>query len=152
MSEQPETTAEEGDGKGMCCKSWSSTSTKCGYYLTFAAGLVIFVVGIVDLLELHVHFLIIGSLIILLCPLWIKDCSACLTDLKNPMRLSSTLIFLLFLGLTITIQIILDSKGLTITCGICLGISGIWYFLSFFETGQKACISCLKGCCCSEKE
>ena len=40
MSEQPETTTEEGDGKRMCCKNCSSMATKCGYYLTFADGLV----------------------------------------------------------------------------------------------------------------
>ena len=85
MSEQLETTAE-GDGKGMCYKNCSSTTTKYGYYLTFVAVLVIFAVGIADLFQGNVYFLIIGSLVILCCPLWIKDYSSCLTDLKNQMR------------------------------------------------------------------
>ena len=150
MSDQE--ASSEGDERGMCCKSCSTTTTKCGYYLTFALGLLIFGYGIVDLIKGKVYFLIIGSLVILFCPLWIKDCSSCFKDLKNPMRLSSTLIFLLFLALTITFQLIIYVKGLNYVFGICLGISGIWYFLSFFESGQKACISCLKGCCCSEKD
>lgn len=46
---QPETTIEEGGGKIMCCKNCSSAITKCGYYLTFVAGLIIFAVGKADL-------------------------------------------------------------------------------------------------------
>ena len=67
----------------MCCKNCSSMATKCGYYLTFADGLVIFAVGMPDLFQGNIHFLIIGSLVILCCPLWIKDYSSCLIDLKN---------------------------------------------------------------------
>ena len=141
----------EGDGKGMCCKNCSTTTTKCGYYITFLLGFLAFVYGIIDLFSGRVYFLIIGSLLILCCPLWIKDCSSCFADLKNPFRLSSTILFLIFLALTIVFKLIIENNILTYVFGVCLGLSGIWYFLSFFENGQKACIECLKGCCCSEK-
>ena len=151
MSDQESSGEGEGDGKGMCCKNCSSTTTKCGYYITFLVGLIVFVYGFIQLLTADVLFLIIGSLLILCCPLWIKDFSSCFADLKNPLRLSSTIIFLAFLIGTIICSVSLDSTFLNVVLGICLGLSGIWYFLSFFENGQKACISCLKGCCSSEK-
>ena len=88
----------------------------------------------------------------ILAPLWIHNFSSCCKELKNPARLSSTLLFLLFLTATTLCSFLLDNDILTIICGILLSISGIWYFLSFFENGQKACIDCMKACCCSSSE
>ena len=150
MSDQE--SSGEGDGKGMCCKSCSSTTTKCGYYITFLLGALIFFYGVICLLSNEVFFLIIGSFGILLSPLWIKDCSSCFKYLKSPLRLSSTILFLFFLVLTILSVYLFKSKTLAFVFGICLSFSGIWYFLSFCENGQKACISCMKECCCSSSE
>ena len=90
--------------------------------------------------------MIIGSLGILLSPLWIKSPQGCMQDMKNGLRLSSTLIFLTFLVLSIFFYCSGWSTILNIIFGICLGVSGIWYFLSFFQNGQKACIACIKSC------
>ena len=93
-----------------------------------------------------------GGYTILLCPLWIKSPKGCCNDMKNALRISSTLIFFALL-VTNTIAVIIDLKYtfLRYLLGICLGLSGIWYFLSFFPNGQKGCIACMKACCsCSE--
>ena len=112
MSDQE--SSGEGDGKGMCCKNCSSTTTKCGYYITFLVGLIVFVYGFIQLITADVLFLIIGSLLILCCPLWIKDFSSCFADLKNPLRLSSTIIFLAFLIGTIICKVTLNNTFLNV--------------------------------------
>ena len=86
-------------------------------------------------------------MIVLFSPLWIKNCQNCLSDLKNPIRITSTIIFLVILVATILLHLIFKSTFVTVIMGICLTLAGIWYFLSYFENGQKACVSCLKGCC-----
>ena len=142
---------DNGDTGGLFCQSCSPTTRKLGYYITFAIGFFIFIYGIISLLGSNIWFLIIGCFVVLLAPLWIKNCKSCLLDLKNPLRITSTIIFLVFLAATLILHIIFNSTFVTITMGICLSLAGIWYFLSYFENGQKACISCLKGCCSSEK-
>ncbi len=141
------TQEEQEDDGGIFCQSCSPFARKLGYYLTFAAGVVVFIVGLINLLTLSVTPLIIGSVIIFLCPLWIKSPKACCMDLKNPLRLTSCLIYLVFLVATIIVTLVTDLKVLPIILGICLGIAGIWYFLSFFKNGQKAFLACIKSCC-----
>ena len=135
-----------------CLKSCSPIVRKIGYYLTFLAGVVVFLVGIIDLLGSSVIPLIIGSIIVILSPLWIKSPIALCKELKNPVRLTSTILFVVFLVLTILANFVFDSFILRIIFGICLGFAGIWYFLSFFENGQKAFIACLKSCCGKEQQ
>ena len=142
----------EGDTGGIFCQGCSPTARKIGYYITNILGLFIFVYGIIDLIGTHVHFLIIGSFTIILAPLWIHNCSSCCKDLKNPGRLSSTILFLLFLTATSLSCLLVKNTILTVVCGVLLALSGIWYFLSFFENGQKACVDCMKACCCSDSE
>ena len=137
---------EEEDG-GIFCQSCSPLVRKIGYYLTFLAGVIIFVVGIIDLITLSVIPLIIGSLVSLLSPLWIKSPKRCVIDMKNPLRLTSFIFFIGFLVATIVSVYVIESTFVTIIFGVFLAIAGIWYFLSFFKNGQKACIACIKACC-----
>ena len=144
---QEETKKEEEDG-GIFCPNLSPFVKKLGYYLTFLVGIVVFIVGIISLIEGSVIALIIGSLIVILSPLWIKSPAALCRDLKNPLRLTSCILFFAFLIATIVANILFkDDVFIPLILGICLGAAGIWYFLSYFENGQKACISCLKACC-----
>lgn len=145
MSE--EESGNDGDTGGLFCQSCSPTTRKLGYYITAAIGFFLFIYGIVSLLGGNIWFLTVGCLVILFSPLWIKNCKSCFLDLKNPIRITSTIIFLVFLAATIILNIFFDSLIIKIITGICLALAGIWYFLSYFENGQKACISCLKGCC-----
>ncbi len=142
---------QEEDSGGIFCQNCSPTTRKLGYYATFLVGLLVFGIGIISCLTGDILFMIIGSLGILLSPLWIKSPQGCMQDMKNGLRLSSTLIFLTFLVLSIFFYCSGWSTILNIIFGICLGVSGIWYFLSFFPNGQKACVACIKSCCSSDK-
>ena len=138
---------QEEEDTGLFCRNCSPAMRKLGYYLTFLAGIIIFVLGIINILSANVAFLIVGSLVTILSPLWIKSPKILCIELKNPVRLLSTLIFLGFLIATIIATTTLESTILSVILGICLALAGIWYFLSFFKNGQKACIAFLKTCC-----
>ena len=151
MSDQGYTQPEGGQQEeltGIFCTCWSPLARKIGYYLTFLAGGIIFVVGIIDLLGASVIPLVIGSCLCLFSPLWIKSPKDLCLDFKNPARLVSLLIFFGFLSATI-IVIATKNDGffISLLLGICLVLSGVWYFLSYFDNGQKACIAFLKTCC-----
>ncbi len=153
MSDQGYTAAEDQDDDGgIFCQNCSPTTRKLGYYITFLAGVLTFGFGIVSLIAFSVAFLIAGSLLVLFCPLWIKSPAALCRDLKNPLRLSSCILFLACLAATIVCFLVLESDLLKVIPGIFLAIAGIWYFLSFFKNGQKACISCIKTCCGKSSE
>ena len=149
-------TDEGEDSGGIFCQNCSPTTRKLGYYATFFVGLIVFGLGIINTifsLGFLSYYLIIGGYIILLCPLWIKSPSGCVADMKNALRITSTLIFFAFLVVnTVIIIMEYDNKVVCYILGIGLGLSGIWYFLSFFPNGQKACIACMKSCCCSSSE
>ena len=145
-------TAPEEDTGGLCCQGCSPMARKCGYYITFILGLLVFGYGIFKLLDANVYWLIAGSLIVLLCPLWVKSCGSCFMDFKNALKLTSAIIFIAFLAGTIVCTLFIKVEYLPLILGICLGISGIWYFLSFLPGGQKACIDCMKGCCGKSSE
>ena len=82
---------------------------------------------------------------------WIKSPKGCFADMKNALKITSTLIFFALL-VTNTVILIIGLEGvIRYILGICLGLSGIWYFLSFFPNGQKGCIACLKACCSSSE-
>ena len=141
----------EEDSGGIFCQNCSPTTRKLGYYATFFVGLLVFAIGIINWLTGNILFLIVGSLGILLSPLWIKSPQGCMQDMKNGLRLSSTLIFLIFLVLSIISYCSDLGLILNYIFGVGLGVSGIWYFLSFFPNGQKACVACIKSCCSSDK-
>ena len=148
MSDQ-ETNGE--DSGGIFCKTCSPAQRKWGYYITFIFGAVVFAFGVINILSKQNVYLIAGSSIILLCPLWVKSCSGCVGDMKNALRLTSTLIFFIFLVANIVFFVLGVEPGiLTFVLGVCLGVSGIWYFLSFIPNGQQACLACLKSCCSSD--
>ena len=142
---------QEEDSGGIFCQNCSPTTRKLGYYVTFLVGLLIFLFGIINLIGGNLLFMIAGSLGILLSPLWIKSPQGCMQDMKNGLRLSSTLIFLAFLVLSIICYFSGWGTILNYIFGIGLGVSGVWYFLSFFPNGQKACVACIKSCCSSDK-
>ena len=139
-------TSEEDDG-GIFCQSCSPTTRKCGYFLTFLVGLVGFVWGIIQSLTNEVWILIVSSIIILLCPLWIKSPKKCIMDFKNILRMSSALIFVIILVLNILCASMEWGNFWSVVLGILLAVSGVWYFLTFCPNGQKACIGCIKDCC-----
>ena len=141
----------EEDSGGIFCQNCSPTTRKLGYYATFLVGLIVFGFGIINWLTGDILFLIVGSLGILLSPLWIKSPQGCMQDMKNGLRLSSTIIFLTFLVLSIICYCSGWGLILNYIFGVGLGVSGIWYFLSFFPNGQKACVACIKSCCSSDK-
>ena len=151
MSDQGYTSQDDQQGEdgGIFCQNCHPTTRKIGYYLQFFAGIVAFGFGIIFLFLLSVTFLIVGSLLIILSPLWIKSPKRCFLDLKDPGRLISFIIFLVFLGATVFVS---TQEGdifylLKIVFGACLAVSGIWYFLSFFQNGQTALVVCIKTCC-----
>ena len=149
MSDQGYTADEDENGEdgGIFCQNLSPTTRKLGYYATILVGVIVFVLGIVNLLTLSIIFLIVGSLLLILAPLWVKSPKALLKDLKNPVRLTSFLIFFCCLVAAIVLPLLLDDNIIIkIICGVLLVFSGIWYFLSFFQNGQKACIACIKSC------
>ena len=150
MSDQGYSPAESGqeeeEDTGLFCQGCSPLGRKIGYYLTLLAGLIVFALGIIDVIGASVFFLIAGSFLILLCPLWIKSPAGLCKHFKDPLRLSSLIIFLAFLIFTI-VCIAIDSDFLKYIAGIGLAISGVWYFLSYFKNGQKACIAFCKTCC-----
>ena len=149
MSDVPTSTDDEDDG-GIFCQSCSPATRKCGYYLTFFVGLVLFVIGFIESIGGQVAWIVIGSLIILFCPLWIKSIPKCLSSFKDLLKVTSALIYIAFLVL----NIVSSASGwgdkspvISYLLGICLALSGGWYFLTFFPNGQKACINCIKTCC-----
>ncbi len=148
-----ETETEEDSG-GIFCQNCSPTTRKLGYYITFLIGLIIFGYGIICMLFAFsgpAYTLLIGGYTILLCPLWIKSPKGCFADMKNALKITSTLIFFALL-VTNTVILIIGLEGvIRYILGICLGLSGIWYFLSFFPNGQKGCIACMKACCSSSE-
>ena len=156
MSETEQVQYEaNGEDDGLFCRGCSPFVRKLGYYLTFLIGLVVFAVGIISLIEGSVFPLIIGSCIIVLSPLWIKSPGALCRDLKNPVRLTSCILFFAFLIGTIVSNFLFknsDGEFITWILGVCLAASGIWYFLSYFENGQKACVACIKACCGKSEE
>ena len=149
MSEQGYTSSENGQevDDGLFCRNCSPDCRKIGYYLTFLVGIVIFVLGIIFFFVLNVSFIIVGSVTIILSPLWIKSPKSLVVSLRHPLRFTSLLIYLGFLAATIAIGVTNEGKGFLYTLfGILLGASGIWYFLSYFENGQQALITCCKTC------
>ena len=146
-------TSEDDDG-GIFCQSCSPMTRKCGYYLTFFVGFIGFIFGIIDAFTGSNWLIILGSFLVLFAPLWIKSPMKCLRDFKEILRMTSALIYIVFLVLVILNYAIgwEDEPGfLTYLLNICLAISGFWYFLTFFPNGQKACVDCVKNCCCSSK-
>ena len=143
MSE--EVKPSEDDDGGIFCQNCSPTTRTIGYYVTFIVGFIIFIIGVFDLFDNKVTSLIIGGLIVLFTPLWIKSPKSCLFQFKDALRTSSFLIYFLFLVLTIISHFFFD-QTFTIIFGIFLGVTGIWYFLSFIPGGHQFLITCCKGC------
>ena len=140
------------DSGGIFCQNCTPTQRKWGYYITFAVGALVFGLGLIGMFGGENIYLIGGSVIILLTPLWIKSCSGCVADMKNALRLTSTLIFFILLVINILFRFAIDHESFLLKllyyiAGICLGVAGLWYFLSFVPNGQKACLACLKSCC-----
>ena len=150
MSDTPETTTDEDDG-GIFCQNCSPTVRKMGYFATFLLGLILFVVGIVDVFGGNVAWIIIGSLIILFCPLWIKSPKKCFCEFKDILKTTSAVIYIGLLIANIVIAALGSEGALKYILGVLLAISGIWYFLSFVPNGQKCCVDCIKGCCKSSE-
>ena len=139
-------TSEEDDG-GIFCQSCSPTTRKCGYYITFLVGLIGFIFGFIDAILGSIWIVLIASILILCCPLWIKSPKKCIMDFRNILRMSSALIFVIILVLNILCSSMEWGDFWSVVLGILLAVSGVWYFLTFCPNGQKACIGCIKDCC-----
>ena len=141
---------ENDDDGGIFCQSCSPTTRKIWYILSFIVGLICFVIGIIQVITGSVWLLIAGSIVILFCPLWIKSPKKCFLDFKNILKITSALIFIIFLILNIVGWALNWTGFISYLLGILLAVSGFWYFLTFFPNGQKACIACVKSCCGKE--
>ena len=140
-------TASAEEDTGLFCRNCSPLTRKLGYWFTLAVGVIAYVLGIVNLISFSYTFLIAGSVIIIFSPLWIKSPCNLIKDLKNPIRITSLIIFLGCIVFAILCAINDWGSVIRIVSGVCLAVAGIWYFLSFFQNGQEACINCLKDCC-----
>ena len=142
---------------GICCKTCSPIQRKIGYYITFALGFFLFLLGIINSFgflfgeSTSALYLAAGGLIIILNPLWIKPCSKIIEDMKQPQRLTSSIIFIVCLIVLLLSKLVFDVTFLSLIFSVLTVLSGLWYFLSYFENGQAAFITCIKTCCGSKK-
>ena len=145
---------DEDDDGGLFCQSCSPVVRKIGYYLTFIVGAILFIIGFISIFLGSLGLVIAGTILILFCPFWIKSLKKCFLDFRDLIKLTSFLIYVIFFILVILTKALGWSSILQYILGIGLGLSGIWYFLTFIPNGQKACIACLKACCtcCSKSE
>ena len=152
MSEEGYTSSEsnsESEDDGIFCRSCSPQTRKVGYFITFIIGMIMFGIGVILTIILSssgVALLIIGSIVVLFCPLWYKSPKSLVVSFKNPLRLSSLLIFLGVLVITIIFTVGDHDDWVKAFFGVLLACAGIWYFLSYFENGQNALIQCCKTC------
>ena len=157
MSDQGYTASGSEENAGICCQTCTPLQRKIGYYVTFLIGIIVFALGIINLIfsifgsTSSAFYLAAGGLIIIFNPLWIKNCSQLLSDMKQPIRLISSIIFIVCLVCLIVFNYFVDNTPLTIIFSVATTLSGIWYFLSYFENGQQAFIACFKVCCCGNK-
>ena len=156
MSDQGYTASGGDSDVACCCQNCTPAQRKIGYYITFLIGLILFVLGIINSLgllfmeETSALYLAGGGIIIILNPLWIKSCSKLLEDMKSPVRIVSSILFVGCIAMLIISKYVFNSKLLICIFSAGTALSGIWYFLSFFENGQAACVQCVKTCCCSK--
>ena len=144
----------EGEDTGCCCPCLNPTQRKFGYYATYGLGLLLFLFGILNIFSTIFDsenssspiYLICGSALIILDPLWIKNCNGLMTDLKSPGRITSTIIFIAS-NAALIVFVIIKVTILIVVSAVCVVCAGIWYFLSFFPGAQDTCLGCLKGCC-----
>ena len=142
---------DEDDDGGLFCQNCSPVARRILYYLTFIVGAILFIIGFILTFLGNIGLVIAGTVLILFCPFWIKSLKKCFLDFKDLIKLTSFLIYLVFFVLVIVAKALDWSGVILYILGIGLGISGIWYFLTFVPNGQKACIACLRSCC-SKKE
>ncbi len=149
MSETAENTnnPDEDDDGGLFCQRCSPVVRKIGYYLTFIVGAVLFIIGFIGIFLGSIGLVIAGTVLILFCPFWIKSLKKCFLDFRDLIKLTSFLIYFIFFVLVILTKVLGWGSVLQYILGIGLGLSGIWYFLTFVPNGQKACVACLKSCC-----
>ena len=140
--------SQEGEeDTGIFCRSCSPLVRKIGYWLSFLGGVILFVIGVINIITGSPYFSIVGSVVMLLSPLWVKSPCNLFKELKNPARLVSLLIFVGFLIVNILAVINDWFLFVKIIIGVLLALSAVWYFLSYFEKGQEACLGCIKSCC-----
>ena len=82
-------------------------------------------------------YLICGSILIILDPLWIKNGSGLMTGSKNPGRITSTILFIAS-NVALIVFYFLKWKVLIVVSAICVVCTGIWYFLSFFPGAKDS--------------
>ena len=138
---------DEDDDGGLFCQSCSHTVRKIGYYLTFIVGAILFIIGFISTFFGNLGLVIAGTVLILFCPFWIKSLKKCFLDFRDLIKLTSFLIYVIFFVLVILTKALNWGSFLRYFLGIGLGLSGIWYFLTFVPNGQKACIACMRSCC-----
>ena len=146
----------EEDNGSCCCPCLTPDQRKIGYYITYGVGLLLFGFGVLNIFNIIFNsnssspaYLIAGSLLIIFDPLWIKNCSGLLSDMKSPGRVSSTILFVASNAALIVGFYIIQIGFLNIIFTVCVVLTGIWYFLSFFPGAQNGCLACMKNCCCS---
>lgn len=156
------------------CKNMPLRNRKIGYYVTLAIGIICFTLAISGLFSetrSPVWYTIGGTLIVIFCPLWVANCKKIWDDLKNPIRLVTSIVMVISLVCLILLVIFRPSTGSTgdedddekkeesggfsgflfsvliFIADVVTVLSSIWYVLSFHPTIQEKVKNCLVCCC-----
>ena len=158
MSDQGYTSANDGVSEPCClCTNCTEGQRKCGYYITFIFGIVFMIFGVVGLFGILAGqsgtpiFFIAADVILILNPLWFKTVGALVSDLKSPVRIVSSIVFISLMVLLALATYGHWGDALIYIFSILNVLCGVWWFLSYFQNGQQACMDCIKNCCCNKE-
>lgn len=74
-------------------------------------------------------------------------------NMMKPYRAVISLVYLSSIIATVVIGIVLsDSSIVVFILAACQFCAMVWYALSYIPFGRKFCGTCLKTCCCKDKE
>ena len=150
-SNQPYQSPQDNDELSFCCQNCSTSKRKLGFYATLFAGVILYIVSIVNFFgsvfggDISLMYPILACLITLLCPLWMKSFSQVLSGLREPSRKLSFLVLLISLiGLVIFGN--MGTKFFALLFTFTLILSGLWLSLSYYQNGQESLLQYIKRC------
>ena len=150
-SNQPYQSPQDNDELSFCCQNCSTSKRKLGFYVTLFAGVILYIVSIVNFFgsvfggDISFMYPIFACLITLLCPLWMKSFSQVLSGLREPSRKLSFLVLLVSLiGLIIFGN--MGTKFFALLFTFTLILSGLWLSLSYYQNGQESLLQYIKRC------
>ena len=150
-SNQPYQSPQDNDEVSFCFKNCSTSKRKLGFYATLLAGVILYIVSIVNFFgsvfggDISYMYPILACLITLICPLWMKSFSQVLSGLREPSRKLSFLVLLISLiGLIVFGR--MGTKFLALLFTFILILSGLWLSLSYYQNGQESLLQYIKRC------